>query len=67
MTPAAGPGPAETVSGVIERATFHHPDNGFCVLRARGHRHLVTVIGHAATVGPGEWIAEWLRATGTPP
>ena len=32
--------------------------------RARGHRELVTVVGHAATVSPGEWITasgEWVN------
>jgi exodeoxyribonuclease V alpha subunit len=36
----------------------------FCVLRvkARGHRDLVTVVGHAATISAGEWLTasgEW--------
>ena len=49
----------EVLAGLIERVTFHNPDSGFCVLRikARGHRDLVTVVGHAATVTAGEWIA----------
>ena len=32
--------------------------------RTRGHRDLVTVVGHAATVAPGEWITasgEWVN------
>ena len=43
----------------IERVTLNNPENGFRMLRtrARGHRELVTVVGHAATVAPGEWIA----------
>jgi exodeoxyribonuclease V alpha subunit len=49
----------------VERVTFHNEDSGFCVLRvkARGHRDLVTVIGHAATISAGEWITatgEWV-------
>ncbi len=37
--------------------TFHNADTGFCVLRvkARGQRDLVTVVGHAASISPGEW------------
>ena len=37
----------EVPAGSIERVTFHNAGNGFCVLRikARGHRHLVTVAG----------------------
>ncbi|GAB0119802.1 ATP-dependent RecD-like DNA helicase [Acidisoma sp. 7E03] len=42
----------------MERVTFHNADNGFCVLRvkARGHRDLITVLGHAASISAGEWI-----------
>ena len=41
----------EVLAGLVERVTFHNAENGFCVLRAkaRGHRDLVTVIGHAAS------------------
>ncbi len=48
----------EVLTGLLERVTFHNPENGFCVLRirARGHRDLVTIVGHAAMVAPGEWI-----------
>ena len=62
MKPGAG-GQAESsdrevLAGLVERVTFHNPENGFCVLmtKARGHRDLVTVVGHAAMVSPGEWI-----------
>ena len=56
----------EVLAGPVERVTFHNADNGFCVLRvkARGHRDLVTVVGHAATVAAGEWITasgEWVH------
>ena len=56
----------EVLAGLVERVTFHNPQNGFCVLRtrARGHRELVTVVGHAAMVAPGEWITasgEWVN------
>ena len=56
----------EVLAGLVERVTFHNPENGFCVLRAkaRGHRDLVTVIGHAATISAGEWITasgEWIN------
>ena len=54
----------EVLAGLVERVTYHNPENGFCVLRtkARGHRDLVTVVGHAAMVAAGEWITasgEW--------
>src|SRR4029077_535757 len=48
----------EVLAGLVERVTFHNAENGFCVLRvkARGHRDLITVVGHAAVVSAGEWI-----------
>jgi exodeoxyribonuclease V alpha subunit len=48
----------DQLSGTVERITFHNPDNGYCVLRAkvRGQRDLVTIIGHAAAIGAGEHV-----------
>jgi len=48
----------ELLAGSIERVTFHSAESGFCVLRikARGHRDLVTVVGHAAEISAGEWV-----------
>jgi exodeoxyribonuclease V alpha subunit len=48
----------EVLAGLVERVTFHNPDNGFAVLRvkARGQKELVTVIGHAATIAAGEFV-----------
>lgn len=45
----------EALSGLVERVTYHNPDNGYAVLcvRVRGHRDLVTVIGHPASISPG--------------
>jgi hypothetical protein len=56
----------EVLAGLVERVTYHNADNGFCVLRAkaRGHRDLVTVVGHAATIAATEWITasgEWMN------
>jgi exodeoxyribonuclease V alpha subunit len=56
----------EVLAGLVERVTFHNSDNGFCVLRAkaRGHRDLITVVGHAAIISAGEWITasgEWVN------
>ena len=56
----------EVLAGLVERVTFHNGDNGFCVLRAkaRGHRDLVTVVGHAAVISAGEWVTasgEWIN------
>ena len=70
MKPVAGPqsvsSDREVLAGLVERVTFHNPENGFCVLRskARGHRDLVTIVGHAAMVSPGEWVTatgEWIN------
>ncbi len=54
---------AESLSGVIERVTFHNPETGWCVLRvqARGRRGFVTVVGHLAAPSVGEY----LEATGS--
>ena len=51
--------PTETLSGLVERVTYHNAENGFCVLRvkARGQRDLVAVGGHAAAVSAGEFIS----------
>jgi exodeoxyribonuclease V alpha subunit len=56
----------EVLAGLIERVTYHNSENGFCVLRAkvRGHRDVVTVVGHAAAIAAGEWITasgEWVN------
>jgi exodeoxyribonuclease V alpha subunit len=48
----------EVLAGLVERVTYHNSENGFCVLRinARGHREMVTLVGHAAAIAAGEWI-----------
>lgn len=48
----------ETLSGSVERVTFHSEESGFCVLRVkvRGHQDFVTVTGSAASITPGEYI-----------
>src|SRR5580658_8443750 len=66
MRPAAEPSIQEVLAGLVERVTFHNAENGFCVVRAkaRGHRDLVTVVGHAAIISAGEWITgsgEWIN------
>jgi exodeoxyribonuclease V alpha subunit len=59
------PSAQEVLAGLVERVTFHNAENGFCVIRikARGHRELVTAVGHAATIAAGEWVTaagEWV-------
>jgi hypothetical protein len=58
------PSDREVLAGLVERVTYQNADNGFCVIRvkARGHRDLITVVGHAAVISAGEWITaagEW--------
>jgi len=50
--------PQEHLSGSVDRVTFHSEESGFCVLRVKvkGHRELITVIGSAASITPGEYI-----------
>jgi len=52
------PAENESLSGSVERVTFHSEESGFCVLRVkvRGHKDLVTVTGSAAAITPGEFI-----------
>jgi exodeoxyribonuclease V alpha subunit len=66
MKPTPESSTQEVLAGLVERVTFHNGESGFCVLRAkaRGHRDLVTVVGHAATISAGEWITasgEWIN------
>src|SRR6202048_4026104 len=58
MRPQPESSTREVLAGLVERVTYHNAENGFCVLRAkvRGHRDLVTVVGHAAVISAGEWI-----------
>jgi len=66
MKPQPESSTQEVLAGLVERVTFHNVENGFCVLRAkaRGHRELVTVVGHAAIISSGEWITamgDWVN------
>jgi len=59
----AGLDPA-SVTGVVERVTFHNAENGFCVLRVKisARRDLETIVGHVASIAAGEEITavgEW--------
>ena len=50
--------PLETLAGAVERVTFHNEESGFSVVKVqvRGRRDLVTIVGHAPAIGPGEWV-----------
>jgi exodeoxyribonuclease V alpha subunit len=56
----------EKIVGFIERITFYSEETGFCVLqvKTKGHKNLVTVVGHAAQVSAGESVeveGSWLQ------
>ena len=56
----------ELLAGIVGLVTFHRADTRFCVLRvkARGHRDLATIVGHAAAISAGEWITaagDWVN------
>ena len=66
MSPYSEPSTQEVLAGLVERVTYHNAENGFCVVRARarGHRDVVTVVGHAASISAGEWITasgDWVN------
>ena len=48
----------ENLTGLIERVTFHNPENGFAVLRVKvkGREELVTVTGKTTSVTAGEHV-----------
>lgn len=43
----------ETLKGLIERVTYHSPENGFAVLKVKGRQDLVAVIGSTTSVTAG--------------
>ncbi len=56
----------KTLSGTIERVTFHNEENGYCVLRVSmsDTRKAQTVVGNCAAPNAGEEIAargEWIK------
>ena len=66
MKTQPNPSDREVLVGLVERVTYQNAENGFCVIRvkARSHRDLVTVVGHAAAISAGEWITasgDWVN------
>jgi exodeoxyribonuclease V alpha subunit len=55
--PQTAPG-GETLTGNVERVTFHNDESGFCVLKVqvKGRKQPVTVVGHIPQIVPGETI-----------
>ena len=48
----------ETLTGLIERVTYHNAENGFAVLKVKvkGRSDLVTVVGSTTSVSAGEHV-----------
>jgi exodeoxyribonuclease V alpha subunit len=48
----------ETLTGLIERVTYHNPENGFAVLKVKvkARQDLVTVVGNTTSVSAGEHV-----------
>ena len=48
----------ETLSGFVERVTYHNPENGFAVLRVKvkGRVDLVSLVGITTSVTAGEHV-----------
>ncbi len=62
--------PLDQLAGLVERVTFHNEETGFCVLRlnVRGERDLITLVGHAPSVTPGEYATasgNWVTTAST--
>ncbi|MEY4615818.1 MAG: ATP-dependent RecD-like helicase [Pseudomonadota bacterium] len=49
------------IEGIVERVNFHSEETGFTVLKvkAKGFIELITVVGHASSVSPGEHLTGW--------
>ena len=49
---------SDILNGLIERVTYHNPENGFAVLqvKVKGHDDLVSVIGSTTSVTAGEHV-----------
>ncbi len=55
----------ETLTGFVDRVTFHNPESGFAVLRVqvKGRKDLVAVVGMTTSVTAGEHVeatGKWL-------
>ncbi|MEI8146619.1 MAG: ATP-dependent RecD-like DNA helicase, partial [Alphaproteobacteria bacterium] len=58
--------PLETITGTIERVTFHNPESGFAVLkmRVRGRPGPVAVVGSTPALAAGETVTaegQWVN------
>ncbi len=58
--------PLETLTGIVERITYHSETTGFCVLKVqvKGKRDLIPIVGTALSLNVGESIeahGHWVR------
>ncbi|MEN9229815.1 MAG: ATP-dependent RecD-like DNA helicase [Thermostichus sp. DG02_5_bins_236] len=49
------------LEGILERITYHNPENGYTVarLQVRGQEDLVTVVGYFPQIQPGQTLKLW--------
>ena len=47
-----------TLSGIVERVTFHNAESGFSVFKAdvKGERELIVIVGSASSIHAGEYV-----------
>lgn len=62
----SSPTTVETITGLVERVTYHNEENGFCVLRVnvKGHKDLVTIVGNLPMISAGEFVqasGKWIH------
>ena len=51
------------ISGVVDHVIFNSDETGFCVLSVKVRNGNVTVVGHAPSASPGEYLnadGEWV-------
>ena len=56
----------ESLSGLVERVTYHNLETGYCILRIKAdqHKDLITIVGYANTIAAGEFIqssGQWIN------
>lgn len=52
----------ESLNGLVERVTYHNPENGYCVLwvKVRGLRETQAVVGYTSSISVGESIQAFM-------
>ncbi|MGF1576390.1 MAG: ATP-dependent RecD-like DNA helicase [Cyanophyceae cyanobacterium] len=59
--PGSSPTPDSELTGIVERITFHNPDNGYTVarLQVKGQADLTTILGSFPQLQPGQTLQLW--------